>query len=40
MDCYHCEVCDVFIKPRNKSKHFKSNNQQNLDKHKYKKINY
>ena len=35
---YHCEICNVFIKPKSKSKHFKSNNHKNLDKHKHIKL--
>ena len=31
---YHCEVCNMFIKPNGKSKHFKSKNHKNLNKHK------
>ena len=31
---YYCEVCKMFIKPKSKSKHFKSNNHKNLDKQK------
>ena len=38
MDHYHCQICDVFIKPESKSKHFKSNNHRNLDKHRHIKI--
>ena len=34
---YYCEVCDMFIKPKSKSRHFKSNDHENLDKHKHKK---
>ena len=30
---YHCEICT--IKPKSKSKHFKSKNHINLDKHKH-----
>ena len=30
---YRCEVCNMFIKPKRKSKHFKSKNHTNLDKH-------
>ena len=32
---YHCEVCHIFIKPKNKSRHFKSINHKNSDKHKH-----
>ena len=35
MECYHCEVCDMFIKPKSKSKQFKSNWHKNLYKHKH-----
>ena len=38
MDCYHCEICNVFIKPKNKSRHFKSNNHKNLAIHKHIKL--
>ena len=38
MECYHCEIYDMFIKPKSKSKHFKSNNHKNLDKHKHIKL--
>ena len=38
MDCYHCEICDMIIKPKNKSRHFKSNNHKNLSKHKHIKL--
>ena len=38
MDFYQCEVCDVFIKPKNKSKHFKSNIHESLDEHKHIKL--
>ena len=37
---YHCEVCNVFIKPKSKSKHLKSNNHKNLDKHKHIKLTF
>ena len=33
MDCYHCEICDMFIKPKNRSRHFKSDNHKRLDRH-------
>ena len=29
---YYCEVCDIFIKPKNKYKHFKSNSHEEFDK--------
>ena len=35
---YHCEVCNIFVQPKNKSKHFKSRNHINLDKHKHIKV--
>ena len=35
---YHCEVCNIFIKPKSKSKHLKSNNHKNLDQHKHIKL--
>ena len=35
---YRCEVSDRFIKPKSKSKHFKSKNHKNLDKHKHIKV--
>ena len=35
---YRCEVCNIFIKPKSKSKHFKSKNHINLDKHKHIKL--
>ena len=35
MDCYHCEVCDMFIKPKNKFKQLKSSRHKILDKHKH-----
>ena len=38
MDCYHCEICDIVIKPENKSRHFKSNRHKNLAKHKHIKL--
>ena len=38
MDCYHCEICDMFTKTKNKSKHFKSNRHKTLDKHKHIKL--
>ena len=34
MDKY-CEVCDKFIKPKNKYKHFKSNMHKEFDKSKH-----
>ena len=36
MERFHCETCIMFIKPKNKSRHFKSNNHEKLDKHRYK----
>ena len=38
MDSFHCEICNVFIKPKNKSRYFKSNNHKNLAKHKHIKL--
>ena len=35
---YHCEICNIIIKPKNKSKHFKSKNQKFLDEHKHIKL--
>ena len=35
---YHCEVCNVYIKPRSKSRHFKSINHKKLDKHSHIKL--
>ena len=35
---YHCEVCNMFIKSKSKSKHFKSKNHKNLGKHSYIKL--
>ena len=35
---YHCEVCNIIVKPKSKSKHFKSKNHINLDKHKLIKV--
>ena len=35
---YHCEVCNTFVKPKSKSKHFNSNNHIYLDKHKHIKV--
>ena len=35
---YFFEVCDKFIKPKSKSRHFKSNTHKNLDKHKHIKL--
>ena len=32
---YYCEVCNMFIKPKSKSKHFKSKNHIHLDKQKH-----
>ena len=38
MDCYHCEICDIIIKPKKKSRYFKSNNHKNLARHKHIKL--
>ena len=35
---YYCEICNMFIKPESKSKHFKSNNHKKIDKHTHIKI--
>ena len=35
---YHCEVCNVCIKRKSKTKHFKSINHKNLDKHEHIKL--
>ena len=35
---YHCEVCNIFVKPKSKSEHFKSKNLIYLDKHKHIKV--
>ena len=35
---YHCEIYNVYIKPRSKSKHFKSNNHKKLDEHNHIKL--
>ena len=40
MVCYLCEVSDMFIKTKSKSKHFKLNRYKNLDKHKHTKLNF
>ena len=32
---YHCEICNIIIKPKNKCKHFKSKNHKFLDEHKH-----
>ena len=37
---YRCEKCIMFIKPKSKSKHLKSNNQKKLDKHKHIKVSF
>ena len=29
---YYCEVCNIFIKPKNKYKHFKLNTHKEFDK--------
>ena len=38
MDYYQCEICDMVIKPKSKSRHFKSNNHKKLAKHKHIKL--
>ena len=38
MHCYPCEICNMFNKPKNNTRHFKSNTHKNLDKHNYKKL--
>ena len=38
MDCYHCEICDMIIKTRKKSRHFESNRHKKLDKNKHIKL--
>ena len=35
---YHCKVCNIFVKPKSKSKHFKSRNHIHLDKQKHIKL--
>ena len=35
---YYCKICNMFIKPKSKSRHFKSNNQKNSDKFNYIKL--
>ena len=35
---YYCEVCNMFIKPKSKSRHSKSNNHQSLDMRKHIKL--
>ena len=35
---YHGEVCNIFVKPKSKSKHFKSRNHIHLDKQKHIKL--
>ena len=35
---YYCEVCDKFIKPKSKYKHFKSNIHKEFDKCKHIKL--
>ena len=32
---YYCDVCDKFIKPKSKYKHFKSNTHKEFDKCKH-----
>ena len=34
----YCRVRIMFIKPKSKSRHYKSKNQKNLDKHKHIKL--
>ena len=36
---FNCEICNFFIKPKSKYKHFKSNIQKELDKWKLMKLN-
>ena len=38
MDYYHCEICDMAIKPKSKSRHFKSIIHKKLAKHKHIKL--
>ena len=35
---YPCEVFNIFVKPKSKSKHFRSKNHINIDKHKHIKV--
>ena len=35
---YYCKVCDMFIKPKSKHKHFKSNVNKELNKCKHIKL--
>ena len=35
---YHCEVCDLVVKQKSKSKHLKSKNHIHLDKQKHIKL--
>ena len=35
---YYCEVCEMFIQPKSKSRHFKTKNHKILDKHKHMKL--
>ena len=35
---YYCKICNMFIKPKSKSRHFKSNNHKELDKYKHIKL--
>ena len=37
---YYCEMCNLFIKPKSKSRHFKSINQKNLNNHKHIKLTF
>ena len=36
---YYCQVCDIFIEPKSKYKHFKSNIHKELKKCKHIKVN-
>ena len=35
---YYCEICNMRIRPKSKSRHFKSNNHNHLDKQKHIKL--
>ena len=35
---YYCELCNMFITPKSKSRQFKTNNHKNSDKHKHIKL--
>ena len=37
---YYCEICNIHIEPKSKSKHFKSNNHKYLDEHKHIKLTF